>query len=190
VKKINGEMRFCIDFRSVNKCIISEIHPVPTFSCIHDTLSYAKPVIFSTLNLRSGFHNLKVEEGSRKYTAFQSHLGQFEFTRAPFGIKTGPSHMVCLMRIILSEKDGPLMKSALAYLDHVLYYSGSIEKHFEHLREIFQRFRESKMKLNPKKCNFLLPELVFLGNLVNASGIGPDPDKHGLNGRVGIPSPN
>jgi len=62
-------------------------------------------------------------------------------------------------------------------LDDVLCYSGSIEEHFEHLREIFQRFRESKMKLNPKKCNFQLPELVFMGNLVNASGIGQDPDK-------------
>jgi len=73
--------------------------------------------------------------------------------------------MVRLMGIILSEKDGPLMKSALAYLDEVFCYSGSIEEHFEHLREIFQKFRESKMKLNPQKCNFLLPELVFLGNL-------------------------
>jgi len=81
------------------------------------------------------------------------------------------------MGSILSEKDSPVMKSALAYLDDVLCYSSSIEEHFEHLWEIFQRFRESKIKLNPKKCNFLLPELVFLGNLVNASGIGPDPDK-------------
>jgi len=134
-------------------------------------------VIFSNLDLRSGFHNLKVEEESRKYTAFQSYLGQFEFTRAPFGIKTISSHMVHLMGLILSEKDGPLIKSALAYLDDVLCYSGSLEKHFEHLREIFQMFWENKMKLNPKKCNCLLPELVYLGNLVYASGIGPDPDK-------------
>jgi len=81
------------------------------------------------------------------------------------------------MGIILSEKEGPLMKSALAYLDDVLCYSESVEEHFEHLREIFIRFRASKMKLNPTKCNFLLPKLVFLRNLINAEGIGPDPDK-------------
>jgi len=81
------------------------------------------------------------------------------------------------MGLILAEKDGPLMKFALAYVDDVLCYSGSVEEHFLHLREIFVRFRTSRMRLNPKKCSLLLPELVFLGNLVNASGIGPDPDK-------------
>jgi len=126
VKKKNGEMRFCIDYRSLNKCIIPEIHAVPSFSSIHDTLSYAKPVIFSTLDLRSAFHCLKVEEGSMKYTAFQSHLGQFEFTRAPFGIKTVPSAMIWLMGLILDKKDGSLMKFALAYVGDVLCYSGSV----------------------------------------------------------------
>jgi len=112
-----------------------------------------------------------------KYTAFQSHLGQFEFTRTSFGIKTVPSAMMLLMRFILAEKNALLMKFALAYVDDVLCYFGSVEEHFVHLGEIFVRFRTSKMRLNPKKCSFLLPELVFLGNLVNASGIGPDPDK-------------
>jgi len=177
VRKKSGEMRFCIDYRSLNKFIIPEIHAVPSFSCIHDTLSYAKPVIFTTLDLRSAFHCLKVEESSMKYTAFQSHLGQFEFTRSPFGISTVPSHMVRLMGLILSEKKGPLMKSALAYIDDVLCYSASVEEHFVHLWEIFQRFRDSQMRLNPKKCNFLLSELIFLGNLLNAKGVGPDPDK-------------
>jgi len=77
----------------------------------------------------------------------------------------------------LAEKNGPLMKSALAYVDDVLCYSGSVEEHFVDLREIFQRFRDSKIKLNAKKCTFLLPEIVFLGNLENAKGIGPDPAK-------------
>jgi len=79
--------------------------------------------------------------------------------------------------LILAEKEDPLLKSALAYVADVLCYSGCIEDHFTHIREIFQRFRASKMKLNAKKCTYLLPEIVFLGNLVNAQGIGPDPDK-------------
>jgi len=84
VRKKCGEMRFCIDFRNLSKCFVPEIHPVPSFSLIHDTLSYAKPVIFSTLDLRSAFYCLKVEDGSIKYTSFQSHLGQFEFFSSAF----------------------------------------------------------------------------------------------------------
>jgi len=74
--------------------VIPEIHSVPSFSNIHDTLSYEKTVIFFTLNLRASFHSLVVEEESRKYTAFQSHLGQFEICLATFGIRTVPSHLI------------------------------------------------------------------------------------------------
>jgi len=79
------------------------------------------------------------------------------------------------MSLILAEKEGPLIKSAFANVDDVLCYFGSIEEHFEHLREIFQRFCASKMKFNATKCSFLLPEIVFMGNLVNAQEIEFDP---------------
>jgi len=118
-----------------------------------------------------------VEEESIKYTAFPSHLGQFEFCRAPFGIRTVSSHLIRAVIIILDEKKGSLMKSALPYVDDVLCNSCFVKEHFKHLRENFQRFRESKMKLNAKKCSFLLPEIVFLGNVVNANRICPDPNK-------------
>jgi len=108
VREKSGEQRFCIDYCGLNKCVIPEIHSVPSFSNIHDTLSYAKTVIFSTLDLRALFHSLVVEEESRKYTAFQSHLGQFEFCRAPFGIRTVPSHQIRAVSLILAEKEGPL----------------------------------------------------------------------------------
>jgi len=89
-------------------------------------LSYPKPVIFSSLDLRSYLHSLTMDDDSIKYSAFQSHLGQFEFLLASFGIKTIPSHIIRAMSLILAEKEGPLMKSALAYVDDVLCYSGSI----------------------------------------------------------------
>jgi len=97
VRKKSGEQHFCIDYRTFNKCIIPEIHAVPSFSSIHDTLSYAKPVIFRSLDLPASFHSLIVDDDSIMYTAFQSHLGQFEFLRAPFGIKTIPSHLIRAM---------------------------------------------------------------------------------------------
>jgi len=86
-------MASSIDYRAYNKCIIPEVHAVPFFSYIHDTLSYAKPVIFSSLDLRSSFHSLIVDDDSIKCTAFQSHLGQFEFLCA-FGIKAIRSHLI------------------------------------------------------------------------------------------------
>jgi len=118
-----------------------------------------------------------VDEDSIKYTAFQSYLGQFEILRAPFGNKTIASHLIRLMSLILAKNDGPSMKSALAYVDDVFRYSGFIEEQLTHLQEIFQLFQTSEIKLNAKKCTFLLPEIVFLKNLVNANGIGPDPEK-------------
>jgi len=128
-----------------------------------------------------------VKEESIQYTAFQSHLGQFEFCRAPFGIRTVLSHLFRTVSLILVEKKGPLIKSALAYIDDVLCYSGFIEEHFEHLREISQQFREKKWKLNEKTCSFLQPEIVFLGKKVNANGIGPDPNK--VNAMLEFPVP-
>jgi len=108
VKKKNGEQRFFIDYKALNRCIIPEIHAVPSFSSIHDTLSYTKLVIFSSLDLGSSFHSLIVDDDSIKYTAFQSHLGQFEFLRAPFGIRTVLSHLIKAMSLILAKKEGPL----------------------------------------------------------------------------------
>jgi len=135
VRKNNGKQRFCTDYCVLNKCVIPEIHSVPSFSNIHDTLSYAKPLIFDTLDLGASFHSLVFEEEWKKYTAFQSHLGQFEFCRAPFGIRTVPSHFIRAVSLNLAEKEGPLINNALAYINHVFRYSGFIDEHFEHLRK-------------------------------------------------------
>jgi len=141
-------------------------------------LSYAKPVIFSSLDLRSSFHSLIVDDDSIKYTAFQSHLGQFEFLRARFGIKSIPSHLIRAMSLILAEKAGPLVKSALAYVGDILCYSKFYFKTFcAAAGNSFQQFHASKMKLNATIFSFLLPEMFFLGNLVNAKGLEPEPAK-------------
>jgi len=177
VKKQDNSMKMCVDYRKLNICIIPEVHPVPTYTLIADTLSYAKPQLYSSLDLRSSFHNLKIKESSVKYTAFQTHIGQFEYLRCSFGIQNIPSALCRLMSLMLSKNSGPLMKFALAYLDDVLIFSPCIDSHFDHLPEIFIRLRKSKMKINPSKCSFLVNKLFFLGNLITPQGIGPDPDK-------------
>jgi hypothetical protein len=157
VKKANGTYRMCVDYRLLNRSVIPEIHAVPTFTCIADTLSYARPTILTSLDLRSGFHNLKVAESSVKYTGFQTFMGQFEYLRAPYGIQNIPAAMQRVMNHILSEDGGPLMKYALCYLDDLLIFSPSVDAHMLHLQEVFRRLRKSKMKLNPSKCVFLVP---------------------------------
>jgi len=139
VKKHDKSMRMCVDYRKLNSCIIPEVHSVPTYTLIADTLSYAKPKIYSSLDLRSYFHNLKIKEDSIKYTAFQTHIGQFEYLRCPFSVQNILSALCRLMSLILFENSGPLMKFTLAYLDDELIFSPCIDSHFDHLWEIFVR---------------------------------------------------
>jgi len=177
-KKDTSQLRMAIDYRGLNKCIVPEIHHVPSFLTISDTLAFQAPTIFSSLDLRSGFHNLVIEEQSRKYTSFHSSGAQYEYTRAPFGIATIPAHMVRAVTLMLTQGDtNALLRWALAYLDDILVFSKSVAEHIKHLEDIFKRLRAARMKLHPKKCVFLQPKLKFLGNIISAQGIGPDPDK-------------
>jgi len=87
VKKHDKSMKMCVDYHKLNSCIIPEVHPVPIYTMIADTLSYPKPKIYSSFDLRTSFHNLKIKESSIKYTAFQTHIGQFEYLCCLFGIQ-------------------------------------------------------------------------------------------------------
>jgi len=109
VKKHDKSMRMCVDYCKLSNCIIPEVHLVPTYTLIADTRSYAKPKIYSSLDLRSSFHNLKIKESSIKYTAFQTHKGQFEYLCYPFGIQNISSALCRLMSLILSKNTGPLI---------------------------------------------------------------------------------
>jgi len=129
----------CCDFCSLNASIIPEVHPVPTYMTIADTLSYAKPKVYSSIDLRSSFHNLKIAESSTKYTGFQTHIGQFEYLRAPFGLHKFTAALSRIMSLILSENNDPLLRFALAYLYDVLIFSPCIDSNFDHLREIFKK---------------------------------------------------
>jgi len=105
---------------------------------------------------------LGIEEESIKYTAFQSHLGQFEFTRAPDGLKMVPNYVLRLMGLILSEKYGPLMKSAFAYIDEILCYSESVEKILSIYDKFFRDFVTVRLKWMGKNINFYYLKLFFL----------------------------
>jgi len=176
VKKRDRSMMMCVDYRNLNSCIIPEVHPV-TYKMIADMLSYAKPKIYSSLDLQSSFHNLRVAESSTKYIAFQTHIGQFKYLEVPYGVQNLPSALCLLMSLILSENTGPLMRFALVYLDDTLIFLSCIDRCSDHLREFFLKLQKSKIKINQSRCSFLVNKLIFLGNFITPYGIGPDPEK-------------
>lgn len=172
VKKPHGATRLCIDYRKLNSITEKTATPLPKINEIFDHLSNAK--YFSSLDMFQGYYQLGVAEDSRKYTAFATHLGLFEFLKLPFGVCNGPS---CFNSAMASALRGLQWKYVLTYIDDLLVYSSTFSEHIERLNLVFQRFREANLKLKPSKCFFLQKELTFLGHTISAKGIKPNDEK-------------
>ena len=172
VKKPDNSTRFCIDYRKLNNVTVKSAMPLPRTDEIFDHLSNAK--YFSSLDLLQGFHQLNVAEESRKYTAFTTHLGLFEFLKLPFGLTGAPATFSLAMAAALRDVN---WKLAMAYVDDVITYSPTFSEHIRRLDIVFQKFREANLKLNPTKCFFLQKKLNFLGHTVTSEGISPNEDK-------------
>ena len=133
---------------------------------------------FSTMDLKSGFWQVKMAEKSRQYTAFTvGSMGIFEFLQMPYGLCNAPATFQRLMQNCLGELN---LTYALIYLDDVIVFSRTEEKHLTRLRAVFERFREHGLKLKPSKCHFLRKEITFLGHKVSEEGMKPGDD--GLRG--------
>jgi len=124
--------------------------------------------------MSSGFYQIHLDEESKPKTAFVAHRGNYQFKRMPFGISGAPASYQALMAKVLRTI---LFSYALCYVDDVLVMSDSPERHCEHLAKIFDRFRQAKLRLNPSKCNFALPKLVYLGHVLSKEGISVDDSK-------------
>ena len=174
VKKKSGEQRFCIDFRRVNDITVNQYFEIPTFDDAVDCMASKQPSIFSSLDLRSGYWNMKLDPMTSHKTAFSTHEAHYEFLRLPFGMKNAGFNFQQLMHTVLKKI---LYKYCLAYLDDVLIFSNTMKEHMEHLTEIFDRFREAKLKLNGKKCQFAKSEVLYLGFILSKDGIRTDESK-------------
>ena len=172
VKKKNGKMRFCVDYRKVNKITKRDAYPLPRIDEILDSLGKAK--WFTSLDLASGYWQVEMNETDREKTAFVTKQGIFEFNVMPFGLTNAPATFQRLMdRVFYDIKD----KYVLVYLDDVTIYSSTFEEHIQHLKEVLERFRRANLKLNLDKCHFCKKEISFLKHLVSEEGIKPDPTK-------------
>lgn len=168
VPKKDGTTRFCVDYRKLNAVTRKDAHPLPHIQDIFDQVSGAS--IFSTLDLKSGYWQIPMDESSIPKTAFTCHLGLFEFLRMPFGLSNAPAIFQRVMNKVLS---GLIGKCCMVYIDDIVIYSKSEHQHAKHLEQIFERLRQAGLQLKPTKCSFGLKEIELLGYSVSADGIRP-----------------
>ena len=172
VPKKDGSLRFCIDYRQLNSLTKKDVYPLPRIDDILDTLGEAK--YFSSLDLASGYWQVELDEDARQKSAFSTHQGLFEFIRMPFGLCNAPATFQRLMQVVLAGLEG---KICHVYLDDILILSKTFAEHLQHLKEVFMRLRNAGLRLKPKKCFLLRDEVAYLGHVVSAAGVKPDPAK-------------
>ncbi|KAJ9545069.1 hypothetical protein OSB04_024776 [Centaurea solstitialis] len=172
VKKKDGSMRMCIDYRELNKLTVKNRYPLPRIDDLFDQLQGA--AWFSKIDLRSGYHQVKVREEDVQKTAFRTRYGHFEFVVMPFGLTNAPAVFMDLMNRVCRPM---LDKSVIVFIDDILIYSKSKEDHVIHLIEVLETLRRERLYAKFSKCDFWLQEVQFLGHLVNREGIKVDPAK-------------
>ncbi|GJY58776.1 reverse transcriptase domain-containing protein [Tanacetum coccineum] len=172
VKKNNGSFRMCIDYRELNKLTVKNRYPLPRIDDLFDQLQGAR--YFSKIDLRSGYHQLRVHEEDISKTAFRTRYGHFEFTVMPFRLTNAPAVFMDLMNRVCKLY---LDKFVIVFIDDILIYSRSKEEHEDHLRLVLELLRQEKLFAKFSKCEFWLQEVHFLGHVINQDGIHVDPSK-------------
>jgi hypothetical protein len=172
VKKKDGSMRLCIDYREINRVTVQNKYPLPRIDELFDQLQGAQ--IFSKIDLRSGYHQLKIKPDDVPKTAFRTRYGHYEFLVMPFGLTNAPAAFMDLMNRVFKPF---LDQFVVVFIDDILIYSKSKEDHERHLRLVLQVLKEKKLYAKLKKCEFWLDSVAFLGHVISKDGISVDPKK-------------
>ena len=172
VKKKDETMLMCIDYRELNKVIIKNKYPLLRIDDLFDQLQGS--VMFSKIDLRSGYHQLKIREEDVPKTAFQTQYSHYEFLVIPFGLTNAPAEFMDIMNRVFKDY---LDKFVIFFIDDMLVYSLSNEEHEEPLRLTLQKLKEKQLYAKFKKCEFWLDKVTFLGHIVSIEGISVDPAK-------------
>ena len=172
VRKKDDSIRLCIDYRHLNSKTRRDAFPMPRIDEALDALGNAK--YFTTLDLTSGYWQVKVAEKDRPKTAFTTPMGLFECIRMPFGLQNAPATFQRLMTSCLGDQQ---FESLLIYLDDIIVFSSSFEDHLNRLTLVFNRLRQQGLKLKPRKCHLLQTKVKYLGHVISQEGIETDPEK-------------
>jgi len=163
VKKKDGSSRLCVDYRQLNKMTIKNKYPLPRIDDLMDQLHGA--VVFSKINLRSGYHQILVKAEDVEKIAYRSIYGHYEYVVMPFGVTNAPALFMDYMNRIFRPF---LDKFVVVFIDDILIYSRTHEEHTEHMRIVLGILREKQLFAKLSKCDFWIREVQFLGHVISA----------------------
>ncbi|KAI3762549.1 hypothetical protein L1987_52980 [Smallanthus sonchifolius] len=172
VKKKDGTFRMCIDYRELNKLTIKNRYPLPRIDDLFDQLQGSS--FYSKIDLRSGYHQLRIQEEDVPKTAFRTRYGHYEFLVMPFGLTNAPAVFMDLMNRVCKPY---LDKFVIVFIDDILIYSRTKEDHEHHLKLILELLSNENLYAKFSKCEFWIREVHFLGHVINKKGIHVDPSK-------------
>ncbi|WVZ54125.1 hypothetical protein U9M48_004978 [Paspalum notatum var. saurae] len=171
-EKKDGTLRMCVDYRGLNAVTVKNKYPPPRIEDLFDQLKGAR--VFSKIDLRSGYHQLRIRPSYIPKTAFISRYGLYEYTVMSFGLTNALAFFMYMMNSVFMEY---LDRFVVIFIDDILIYSKTEEKHEEHLRLVLQKLREHKLYVKFSKCDFWIGEVKFLGHVISNGGITVDQSK-------------
>jgi hypothetical protein len=172
VKKKDQTLRLCVDYRPLNEVTIKNKYPLSRIDLLFDQLSGAK--VFSKIDLRSGYHQIRIRPEDVPKTAFTTRYGLYEYLVMSFGLTNAPAHFMYLMNLVFMPE---LDKFVVVFIDDILIYSKTKKEHVGHLWVVLTRLREHQLYAKFSKCEFWLDTILFLGHILSAEGVAVDPSK-------------